>query len=352
MRVINFKNIKKYISVFLILLVVLLGCSDLRIEKYTKSIFALNTYITLTAYGGRDTPKILDRAEERVEEIESLMSTEIDTSDVALINKNAGIAPVEVSEETFYVIEKALWYSSLSDGAFDITIYPIAKLWDITGDNPRVPDREEIEELLPLVDYREVSLDEDSRTVFLPKSGMGIDLGAIAKGYAADEVRRILKEGGVDHALINLGGDIVALGNKPDGDEWNIGVRDPRGAETEYIAIAGLDDISIVSSGDYERYMEEEYEKTGVRYHHIFDPRTGYPADSGLIATTVIADLSIDADALSTCLFIMGRDRGLELIDKVQGARGLCIDDNKDMYGSSDIEDMLDITSEEYRLVK
>lgn len=354
MRIINYKTIKRYVLIFLSLSIILTGCSSIRLEEYTKNIFALNTYITLTAYGGKDTPKILDKAEKRVMEIEELMSTEIDTSDVALINKNAGIAPVEVSEDTFYVIERALWYSKMSDGAFDITIYPISKLWDITGENPRVPNKGEIEELLPLVNYREVILDKDKKTVFLSKTGMGIDLGAIAKGYAADEVGRILRECGIEHALINLGGDIVALGNKPDGNEWNIGVRDPRGHETgaEYIAVVKIADNSIVSSGDYERYLEEEYENTGKRYHHIFDPKTGYPADSGLIATTVIAEQSIDADALSTCLFVMGKDKGLDFLKEVQGSKGLCIDENRHIYISSDIEDLMDVTSEEYRLEK
>ena len=339
---------------FLVISIGLLGCSQIGTKEYKKSIFALNTYITLTAYGGKNTPDILDEVTERIVEIENRMSTEIATSDVALINKNAGKVPVEVHDDTFYVIERALWYCDMSDGAFDITIYPIVKLWDITGDNPRVPDKEEIEALLPLVDYRQVILDRDEKTVFLSKAGMGIDLGAIAKGYATDEAVRILKENGIEHALLNLGGNIAVIGDKPDGTPWRIGVRDPREEETgeEYMAIAELQDTSIVSSGDYERFLKAEYEKTGVRYHHIFDPRTGYPADVGLMATSIVADHSIDADALSTCVFIMGADRGMDFLAKVQKGNGICIDKDKYVYISSKLEDIIEITGGEYRLSK
>ncbi len=347
-------KVKKYIVIFLVISMSLMGCTQIGMKEYTKNIFALNTYITLTAYGGRNTPKILDKAVQRIQEIENHMSTEIDTSDVALINKNAGESPVEVHDDTFYVIERALWYCNMSDGAFDITIYPIVKLWDITGDNPRVPDEEEIQRALSLVDYTEVILDREDKTVFLNRSDMGIDLGAIAKGYAADEVVRILEKSGIRHGLLNLGGNISVIGDKPDGTPWNIGVRDPREEETQlqYLAIASISNSSIVSSGDYERYIKDVYEKTGIRYHHIFDPRTGYPADSGLIGTTVIAKDSIDADALSTCLFIMGQERGLKFLQNVQGSKGICIDNTKRIYTSSGMDNILEITGEEYRLEK
>ena len=337
-------------TILLILVLMLSGCGRIRIEEHTKNIFALNTYITLTAYGGKDVPAILDRAGERIEEIENLMSTKIDTSDVALINKNAGIEPVTVSEETFFVIERALWYSEITNGAFDITIYPIVKLWDITGDNPRLPSHQEIGQLLPLVDYKNVILDKEAMTVFLLEKDMGIDLGGIAKGYAADEVGRILREAKVEHALINLGGDIVAVGDKVDNNPWHIGVRNPRGTASEYIAVAKVSNEAIVSSGDYERFLEDEFEKTGERYHHIFDPKTGYPARSGIIATTVLTEHSIDADALATCLFILGKDRGLEIIEKVDGARGLCIDETKGIYSSFSMDNTLEIIDEEYKI--
>ncbi len=339
---------------FLVVSITLIGCTQIGMKEYTKNIFALDTYITLTAYGRRNTPKILEKAAQRIEEIENRMSTEIDTSDVALINKNAGISPVEIHDDTFYVIERALWYCNMSDGAFDITIYPIVKLWDINGDNPRVPEKEEIQEVLALVDYTKVILDREKKTVFLSAPNMGIDLGAIAKGYAADEVVRILEEGGIEHGILNLGGNISVIGNKPDGTLWNIGIRDPREEETgsQYLAIAKISDCSIVSSGDYERYIKDIYEKTGIRYHHIFDPKTGYPADSGLIGTSVISKRSIDADALSTCLFVMGQERGLDFLKNVEGSSGICIDSAKKIYISSGMDDVLEITSEEYRLEK
>ena len=231
------------------------------------------------------------------------------------------IQPVKVHEDTFEVIEKALEYASLSNGAFDITIYQLSNCGNWLGSS-RVPSDEEIKEKLKLVDYQKVMLNKDEGTVYLKEKGMGIDLGAIAKGYAADEVVRVLSQAGVKHALINMGGNVIVIGSKPNGQPWKIGIQDPRSdVLQQHIAVVETANESVVSSGDYERYIEDVYKKTGVRYHHIFDPSTGYPANKGLMAVTVVAEKSIDADALSTVVFVMGADEGLDIIEQMENVK-------------------------------
>ena len=342
---------KTVLLFFTLLSVVLSGCAASE-REYSRVFFALNTMISLKAYGGAEAKQALKQAVDRVNEIEKRMSATVEDSDVSKINQRAGEEPVQVHDDTFYVIEKALEYGEKTDGAFDITIYPISQLWGITSDHPRVPRREEIEEKLKLVNFRWVLVDRENRTVFLEKKGMGIDLGAIAKGYAADEVTRIFREAGVKSALINMGGNVVAIGNRPDGNPWRIGIRDPRMEETEkeHIGILDATDQSIVSSGDYERYIKKVFEETGVRYHHIFDPKTGYPAQAGLIGTTIVAPRSIDADALSTSLFIMGAEKGFDLIKTVEGARGIAVTNDKRILLSHDFGQELTLTNEEYKV--
>jgi len=339
------------IAIFL-LAAVLQGCARATgVREYSEDIFALNTWVNIRIYAGKNGPDILDKAIKRIEEIESRMSVTIQDSDVSRINSSAGKQPVKVHDDTFEVIKKALKYAEMSNGVFDITIYPIVKLWGITSEHPRMPTDAEIQDKLKLVDYRNVVLDEKGKTVYLKEPGMGIDLGAIAKGYAADEVARILKEEGVVHALINMGGNVVAMGGKPNGKPWRIGIQDPRADGVQrHIAIIEIMDGSVVSSGDYERYIVDVYKRTGKRYHHIFDPSTGYPANSGLMATTVVAPYSIDADALSTTVFIMGAEKGLEIVEGLEGIDALAITLDKKIYASKGLKEKLIVTDKEYEL--
>nr|PZN10259.1 MAG: thiamine biosynthesis protein ApbE [Caldicoprobacter oshimai] len=348
----GYQRICALIIIIFLASVALQSCARTRgLQEYRKDIFALDTWVNIRIYAGKEGPDILDKAIRRIEEIENRMSVTIPDSDVSRINSNAGKQPVKVHDDTFEVIKKALEYAEISNGAFDITIYPIVKLWGITSEHPRVPSNAEIRDKLRFVDYRNVVLDEDEKTVYLKKPGMGIDLGAIAKGYAADEVARILREEGVVHALINMGGNMVAMGGKPNGQPWRIGIQDPRAeGARRHIAIIEVMDGSVVSSGDYERYIVDIYKKTGKRYHHIFDPSTGYPANSGLMATTVVAPNSIDADALSTTVFVMGVERGLELVDKLEGIDALAITFDKKIYTSKGLKGKLIVNDKEYEL--
>jgi len=242
-----------------------------------------------------------------------MMSVNIPASDISRVNAAAGIEPVQVHEEVFMVIKRALHYAKLSGGAFDPSVGPLVSLWGIGGDKPHVPSQEEIDEVLPLVNWQDVELDEETRSVFLTRRGMALDLGAIAKGYAADEAAAIIRNAGIGRAIINLGGNIVTCGERKDGSPWRVGVQNPNDARDEYIGILQVTEKSVVTSGVYERFFEYE----GIRYHHIFSPDSGYPAENGLLSVTITAPLSIDADALSTTVFVLGYERGAALIESL-----------------------------------
>ena len=346
---------RAFIIVFVVLMLLSLmtGCISGAGGQYDKDIFALDTVITIKVFGDRSAKKAMDRAIDRIKEIEDHMSPTRKGSDVSKVNQAAGVEPVEVHDDTFYVIQKALEYGRLTEGIFDITIRPIVELWGITSDHPKVPTEQEIKEKLSLIDYKKVIIDDEKKTVYLEDKGMGIDLGAIAKGYAADEAARILREAGVKHALLNLGGNIITIGGKPDGSSWRIGLQDPRAKETgqDHFAIIEVANTTIVSSGDYERYIVEIYEKTGERYHHIFDPRIGSPARSGLMACSIITDSSIDADALSTIVFIMGYEEGFKAVQEMANVEAIAVTLDKDVYTTEGLEDKIIPSNDQYRIV-
>ena len=261
----------------------------------------------------------------RILEIENLMSVNIETSDISRVNAAAGKTPVIVHEDVFNVISRALFFARLSGGAFDPSVGPLVSLWGINSENPRVPSLEEIETLLPLVNWEDVELRQNTREVFLKNYGMALDLGAIAKGYAVDEAASILKKAGIKRAIIDLGGDIYVLGKRKDGTPWRVGVQNPNGTRKDVMGISRVTNKAVVTSGVYERFFEAD----GKRYHHIFSPFEGYPAGGGLLSVTVIADDSINADALSTAVFVLGYEEGMKLLKSFPGAQAVFIfDDN------------------------
>ena len=241
------------------------------------------------------------------------MSVNIAASDVSSINAAAGIAPVQVHEDVFKVIERALFFAEISGGAFDPSVGPLVSLWGIGGKNPRIPSQAEIDEVLPLINWRNIELDRRTHSVFLKRQGMALDLGAIAKGYAADEAAAIVKSARIKRAIIDLGGNIVTCGEKKDKNPWKVGIQNPNEKRGAYIGIVQVTKQSVVTSGVYERFFEEG----GVRYHHIFSPSIGYPAENELLSVTVIANNSIDADALSTAVFVLGYAKGKALIESL-----------------------------------
>ena len=272
-----------------------------------------------------------DAAFERIAEIEQKMSLTIDSSELVRVNAEGFQHPVKVSEDTFSVIEEALAIATLSDGAFDPTVGPLVKAWGIGSDTARIPTDEEISRLLQLVDFSAVDIDRTAATIALRRADMVLDLGGIAKGFAADEVARILRERGVKSAIVNLGGNILTLGRKPDGSLWRIGVQDPESPRGEFVMIVLVEDTAIVTSGPYERFFEQD----GVVYHHILDTTTGYPVRNDIGSVSIISDDSFSADALSTAVFSLGLTRGMRLIESLEDVEAVIITDDRTIHLSS-----------------
>lgn len=316
--------------------------------KQSRTELLLGTTVTVTTYG-RVSADLIDEVFARVDEIEHRMSTsEEDYSDTELLRVNAaaGTQTATVSADTFEVVKEALAFSELSGGAFDVSVHPLVRLWGIGTESAAVPDPERLSEALELVDYRAVEINPDDRSIWLPKAGMGVDVGGIAKGYAADEAGRILREGGVESALLDFGGNILTVGHKPDGSRWRIGVQMPDAGRGEFLGIATVADQSVVTSGTYERFFEEG----DVRYHHILDTNTGYPVQNGLSSVTIIATDSIQADALSTAVFALGLEEGHAFAESLPNVEAIFVTDGNDVYITSGAGEIFELTNENYQL--
>jgi len=303
----------------------------------------MGTIIQLKVYG-KNADKATAKALERISDIENKMSVNIETSEISKLNSKAGISGEKLSADTYSVIEKSVQYSKLTEGALDATIEPIVKLWGIGTDKERVPLKNEIQDKLKLVDYKDILLDKKNSTVQLRKAGQAIDLGAIAKGYTADEIKKVLLDNKISSALINLGGNVFAMGSKLDGADWNIGIQNPLDTRGKYLGTISVADKSMVTSGNYERFFIVD----GKRYHHIFDPKTGYPSQTGVISTTIISDKSIDGDALSTSTYIMGLEKGLKLIEAIKGVDAIFITEDKKVYVTKGLKGSFNLTNKEF----
>lgn len=296
-------------------------------EFHEMESYCMGTIISQRVYG--DNAKIAAvKVEDEIKRVESLMSFFLDSSEVSKLNKAAGKHEVKLSNEVLFVLNRAKYYSKLCDGSFDITIAPVARLWGIFTGNEKLPSKEEINEALKLTGYKHLSINNDLGTSKLEKLGQCVDLGAIAKGYAADRAIDIYKQHGIESAFVNLGGNVMLLGNKPDGSPWRVGIQNPLLERGKCLGAVNATNKTVVTSGDYIRYFEKDNKK----YHHILDPRTGYPADSSLISTTIVSEKSIDADALSTAIFILGLKEGIKLIDSQKGIEAIFITKDKEIY--------------------
>ncbi|HHV62587.1 MAG TPA: FAD:protein FMN transferase [Firmicutes bacterium] len=316
-------------------------------EPVTETRFMMGTVVTMKAYGPGAAAAVKEGFA-RVKELENKVSINIQASEISRVNDEAGLRPVRVSKDAFDIAQSALKYAALTSGKFDPTIGPVVKLWGIGTDHVRVPDPGILAAKRSLVNYKDVSLDSNQRSIMLKRRGMMLDFGGIAKGYAADEVARIFREKGVKSAYVDLGGNILVVGSRPDGRPWRIAIQDPRKERGFYVAVIQARDKSIVTSGDYERY----FEVNGKRYHHIFDPATGWPSNSGIMSATIISDRSIDGDALSTSVFILGPEKGLELVNRLPGIEAVVITTDRRILVSKGLSKSgaLTITSKEYRL--
>lgn len=278
-----------------------------------------DTVVQIRIQGEELDPEVLMRCKELCAHYEELLSKEIPTSEISQINASPQTA-VEVSPETADLLRQGLYYSELSDGKFDVTIAPVSNLWDFHDtESPTVPTEEVLRSACALVDYRNVQIEGDEVRLLVP--GMEIDLGGIAKGYIADRLKEYLVGEGVEHGYINLGGNVLLIGRKYDGSNYRIGIQRPFDEGGQTITSIDTADCSIVTSGIDQRY----FEKDGKMYHHILDPETGMPYENDLLQVTIISDGSTKGDALSTCCFALGLEKGTKLIESMENVEAIFI---------------------------
>ena len=328
-----------------ILIIALNGCSPAQVHPVSKSGFVLDTACTMTLYD-KAPADTLDKAFAILDHVNTTMTIDSKQSELINVNDAAGEHAVQVDPELYAVIKDGLHFSRLSSGAFDITVGPLVKLWGIGTGGDSVPPEAKIKQALSLIGYRHVVLNDADHSVFLEHRGMMIDLGGIAKGYAGDEVQAFLEKVGVHHALIDLGGNIVAMGSKPDGSPWRVGIQDPDLARGSYIGVVSVTNKSVVSSGQYERFLTYK----GKNYGHILSTTNGFPIDNGITSTTIIAVNGTEADALSTSVFALGVQKGLALVNSLPGVEAIILTADKQVYLSNGMKDAFKITDAAYSM--
>lgn len=299
-------------------------------EPISKNEFLLDTVCSITLYEGDE--KLIDESFEFVKKYEKLLSRTVKDSDIYNINNSNG-KPVKVSPETMKVIKAGLHYGELTDGKFDISIEPVSSLWSFDNEDSKVPDKSELDKLLPLINYKDVEIIDDDK-IKLNNPEQGLDLGAIAKGYIADELKDHLEKKGVKHAVLDFGGNVVCIGVKPNDEKFKVGIQDPFNKRNEVYGIVDIEDKSVVSSGIYERFIE----KDGKKYHHILDPKTGMPYDNGVEQVTIISEKSIDGDGLSTSAFALGVEKGMDLINTLEDVDAIFITEDGKIYKTDGID--------------
>ena len=287
-------------------------------EPYTKETFVMGTkaWVTIAGTSDHEAERIATETFAEMYRIESVMSTWRATSEISRLNAGSNGEPFAVSRELFSLIDSSFFYAAATEGAFDITVRPFVLLWGFQGGPAKVPSNEEITRVLGFVGYGRVTLETSNSTVTLP-AGMQLDLAGVAKGYAVDRCVAVLKKAGIGNALINIGGNIFALGEGPDGRGWRIGIRDPHGGMNT-VGSLSISNEAVATSGNYENFIEIN----GTRYGHILDPRTGEPVSS-VLSVTVVAPTGLASDALSTGLFVLGPGRAAPMMSRLKGVMAL-----------------------------
>jgi thiamine biosynthesis lipoprotein len=307
-------------------------------EPLTRSEYVLWTQCAVTLYDHTDAAA-LDEVFQRLHELDSRLSVNVPGSELDAVSDAAGRAPVRVGNDVFFVIGKGLHLAEISGGLFDPTVGPLMRVWKMNSEDARIPAPSELARARGLVSWRDVVMDAKGRTIYVKRPGMRLDAGGLLKGYAADETVRILASRGVKSAIVDLGGDIYAMGSRPDGGPWRIGIQNPDAERGTTLGVVNVAGKSVVSSGVYEHFFVQN----GKKYHHIMDTRTGFPVDNGLSQVTVISAESIDADGLGLTLFCLGPVRGLALAASL-GIDAIMIGADHRMYATEGARRMLSLT--------
>lgn len=348
MRIKNYLdgNVCKNIPVLALLLIICIGIVILdrqqgKNQSSTKAIFAMDTYMELTAYGS-GSEAALAAAELEIRRLDALLSTGNSTSEIARLNtEKSGV----LSQDSCYLLERSIQINELTEGAFDITIYPVMEAWGFAGEEFRVPDDKELSELLQYVDMSVLEYSKETGELKMPQHTK-LDFGGIGKGYTSQRVTELMREYDLEGVILNLGGNVQTFGEKPDKSDWKIAVKSPENS-VPYLGILSVKDKAVVTSGGYERYFEED----GVAYHHIIDPRTGKPAQSGLMSVTVVCRDGTLADGLSTALYVLGRDKAVALWQQHSDEFDLILlDEQGKLYVTSGLENAF-MSELEYEII-
>lgn len=338
------KNTVLKIGLLLVAIFSLSGCGSqkekaptLLKEPYARDEVMLGTYVRVKIYdeGKKD---VLDPVYQRVKELGDKITINQPGSEVDEINAQAGIKPVKVSDDIYYLLKEAYKYSEETNEAFNMAIGAVTQLWRIGFDDARKPAQQEIDAALKQIDYRKVKFDDQAQTVYLEEKGMILDLGAIAKGYITDEAVKVLKDHGVTSAIVDLGGNVYVLGHSNRGADqpWNVGIQDPNQYRGSIVGSIKEENRTIVTSGIYERYLEVD----GKKYHHLFDSRTGYPFDNEIAGVSIITQHSIDGDALSTAVYAKGLKEGMKFVEnELEGTDAVFVTKDDKVYVSKGIQD-------------
>ena len=333
---------KKITTLLFLFLITLCGCANSAesssedTKEYSRDIFAMDTYMYLKAYG-EHADTALGYSSEQNLSLEELFSVTSEKSDIWAINHSNGES-VSVSDDTIAVLNKAIEIGGKTNGALDVTIYPLLTEWGFTTDTQQVPTDDIIVDKLKLIDYTKISV--KGNTVQLPDN-MQIDFGALAKGYTSDCVTDILKENGVKSALVNLGGNVHAVGTKPDGTLWKVGVQNPF-SPSEQVCILEIADKAVITSGNYERFFTDD---NGRKYWHILDSADGFPADNGLVSVTIVGENGLLCDALSTALFVLGTDKAIDYWRNSADFEMILITDDEKIIYSEGLSDFINFTA-------
>jgi thiamine biosynthesis lipoprotein len=315
-------------------------------QSYECTNYAMGTYVQQTVYG-KNREAAATAAAKSIGQLEDLISWRIDDSDIAKLNAASGSVWTTLDAKTIALLQTSLDVAEKSNGAFDPTILPITSLWDFGGENQHVPDAADIKKYLSYVNYKNLRIDTKKSSASLKYHYMAVDLGAIGKGAACDEAVAAYRSAGAQSAIIAVGGSVGVYGTKQNGSQWNIAVRDPKSSETNSVAMGTISLASgfVSTSGPYEK----NFTKNGVLYHHLLNPKTGYPENNGLISVTVVCSSGALSDALSTACFILGREKGTALL-KQYNAEGIFIDSGCRVYVTDGIKDRFRITETLYTL--
>jgi thiamine biosynthesis lipoprotein len=315
-------------------------------KSLEQTFYIYDTVVNIKIFGNTVEQQNMDDIQAMLERMDIEFSRTKENGELYAVNQAAGKEAVVVSDETLDIVKLSLKYAEEMDGLYDPTVGPLVDLWAIGEGGEHVPDQAAIDKARSLTNYKDVIVDDAAKTVMLAKEGMVLDMGGIGKGYAADRIADYLKAEGLDSAMINLGGSsIIALGNKPNGSPWNIGLQDPDQSRGTQLGTIKISDEVIDASGVYERYFMQD----GVRYHHILDPRTGFPSQNGLKSITIMSPNATDADALSTGVFLMGLEEGMEYLESLpEEVEAFFITDDNKIYATSALKERLNLTDSTY----